>query len=150
MARYIKFAFYSGIRRATQRVLKFKRYWQALQFYACKHAIISSKRRLVMRYFAFLEITKGFSRKNSSIRPQESCFEVEIGFSYWCRRSTLSDILVNFKTLWVRISLCLVIKKILAISESPPNTTIECKFDISSHKYLYGIRFWWIVCSIVK
>ena len=40
-----------------------------------------------MGYFVFLEITKGFSRKNSSSRPQESCFEVEIGFSYWCRCS---------------------------------------------------------------
>ena len=40
-----------------------------------------------MQYFAFLEITKGFSRKNSSSHPQESCFEVEIGFSYWRRRS---------------------------------------------------------------
>ena len=32
----------------------------------------------VMRYLAFLEITKGFNRKNSSSRP---CSEVEIGFS---------------------------------------------------------------------
>ena len=44
-------------------------------------------RRPVMRYFAFLKITKVFSRKNSSSRPQESCFEVEVGFSYWRRRS---------------------------------------------------------------
>ena len=71
----------SGIRRATRRVL----YRQVLQFYARKHVIISAKWRLVMRYFAFLETTKGFSRKNSSSPPQESCFEVEIGFSYWCR-----------------------------------------------------------------
>ena len=64
----------------------FLKYRQALQFYARKHAIISAKQHLVMRYFAFLEITKGFSCKNSLSRPQENCFEVEIGFSYWCRR----------------------------------------------------------------
>ena len=69
------------------RLEEFVKYRQALQSYACKHTIISAKRRLVMRYFAFLETIKGFSRKNSSSRPQESCFEVEISFSYWCRRS---------------------------------------------------------------
>ena len=45
------------------RLEDFLKYRQALQFYACKHAIISAKQRLVMRYFAFLEITKGFSCK---------------------------------------------------------------------------------------
>ena len=53
---------------------------------ACKHAIISAKRRLELLCVS-LETTKASSRKSSSSRPQESCFEVEIGFSYWCRRS---------------------------------------------------------------
>ena len=61
------------------RLEEFLKYRQALQFYACKHAVISAKRRPAMWYFAFLE---GFSRKNSSSRLQESCFEVEVGFSY--------------------------------------------------------------------
>ena len=78
----IRFVFYSEGGSKS-----FVKYRQALQFYACKHAIISAKRRLVMRYFAFVETTKGSSRKNSSSRPQESCFEVEVSFSYWCRRS---------------------------------------------------------------
>ena len=66
------------------RLEEFLKYRQALQFCACKHAVISAKRRPVMRY---IEIIKGFSRKNSSSRPQESCFEVEVGFSYWRRCS---------------------------------------------------------------
>ena len=44
----IRFAFYSGIRRATR--LKF---FKALQFYAFKHAIISAKRCLVIGILRF-------------------------------------------------------------------------------------------------
>ena len=57
-----------------------------------------------MRYFAFLEITKGISRKNSLSRPQESCFKVEIGFSCWRRRS----LRLENRHLWLRIYLHLM------------------------------------------
>ena len=57
------------------RLEEFCKISTSVAVYACKHTIISAKRRLVMRYFAFLETTKGFSRKNSSCCPQESCFK---------------------------------------------------------------------------
>ena len=62
-------------------------YRQALQFYVCKHLMISRDQRRRMCCKWVFSITDGFSRGNSSIGPRVSQVEAGDGFIPASRRS---------------------------------------------------------------